>query len=210
MSKADGRVDEERLRKLLRKSRVGDLTEFGRPVHAEMEALLACARSGVSPRGGTLYSTTFPCHSCAKHIVASGIERVVYVEPYPKSQALTLHPDSIALDDPEAKERVKFVPFEGVGARRYIDLFSMRLSTGLPIKRKQPDGTTAPWTRAGAKPRVRMAPYSYLDRELIATTEIEGAVATMEERAAGEPEPPSAAGAAVEGIQGGDQATDTE
>ncbi|MDN3612645.1 hypothetical protein QWZ16_23945 [Vibrio ostreicida] len=26
----------------------------------------------------------FPCHNCAKHIVASGIKRVVYVEPYPK------------------------------------------------------------------------------------------------------------------------------
>jgi deoxycytidylate deaminase len=171
--KAAAMVDAERLRQLLAKSRVGDLTEFGRPVHAEMEALLACARSGVSPKGGTLYSTTFPCHNCAKHIVAAGIERVVYVEPYPKSHALALHPDSIALDDPEARDRVKFVPFEGVGARRYIDLFSMRLSAGIQMIRKQADGTTVPWTRAGARPRVRMAPYSYLDRELIATTEVD-------------------------------------
>jgi hypothetical protein len=105
--------------------------------------------------------------------VAAGIERVVYVEPYPKSHALALHPDSIALDDPEARDRVKFVPLEGVGARRYIDLFSMRLSAGIQMIRKQADGTTVPWTRAGARPRVRMAPYSYLDRELIATTEVD-------------------------------------
>jgi len=187
VSKAAPFVDDEHLRKLLSKSRVGDLTEFGRPVHAELEAILACGRNGVSPRNGTLYCTTFPCHNCAKHIVAAGIERVVYVEPYPKSQALALHPDSIALDEPEARDRVRFVPFEGIGARRYIDLFSMRLSAGLQIKRKQPDGTIKPWTRAEAKPRVRMAPYSYLDRELIVTSEIEGAVATMEERAAEEP-----------------------
>ena len=44
--------------------------------HAEMEALLSCARSGVSTRGATLYSTTFPCHNCAKHIIAAGVARV--------------------------------------------------------------------------------------------------------------------------------------
>ena len=86
------------LENALRRSRLRDLTEFGRPVHAEMEALLSCARSGVSPRGGVLYCTTFPCHNCAKHIVAAGIERVFYVEPYPKSLAAELHRDAIAVD----------------------------------------------------------------------------------------------------------------
>jgi deoxycytidylate deaminase len=38
--------------------------------------------------------------------VAAGIERVVYVERYPKSLALALHPDSIVLENPEAKQRV--------------------------------------------------------------------------------------------------------
>lgn len=32
----------------------------GRAVHAEMAALMSCARSGVTPVGGTLYCTTFP------------------------------------------------------------------------------------------------------------------------------------------------------
>ena len=67
-------------------------------VHAEMEALLSCARSGVSPVGGTLYSTTFPCHNCAKHIVAAGLRRVVYVEPYPKSRAVEFFNRSQARD----------------------------------------------------------------------------------------------------------------
>ena len=86
-----------RLRDILEKSRIRDLTEFGRVVHAEMEAILSCGRSGISCLDGTLYCTTFPCHNCAKHIIASGIKRVVYVEPYPKSKALEFHSDSIDL-----------------------------------------------------------------------------------------------------------------
>ncbi|MEX1368408.1 MAG: anti-phage dCTP deaminase, partial [Nannocystaceae bacterium] len=96
-----------------------DLTEFGRAVHAEMAALLSCARSGISPVGGTLYCTTFPCHNCAKHIIAAGIASVVYVEPYPKSRAKDLHGEAISLpnedDDELDGSRVEFKAFEGVG-----------------------------------------------------------------------------------------------
>ncbi len=41
-------------------------------VHAEMEALMSCARKGVSPLGGTLYCTTFPYHNCAQVAYADG------------------------------------------------------------------------------------------------------------------------------------------
>ena len=47
--------------------------------------------------GGTLYTTTFPCHNCTRHIVASGIAKVYYIEPYAKSLALELHNDAIEL-----------------------------------------------------------------------------------------------------------------
>ncbi len=73
------------------------MTEFGRVVHAEMDALLSCNRAGIPTIGSTLYCTTLPCHNCAKHINASGITRVVYVEPYPKSRALDFHSESIQL-----------------------------------------------------------------------------------------------------------------
>jgi deoxycytidylate deaminase len=66
-------VDQTKLRTALESSRVRDITEFGRVVHAEMEALLCCARNHLSTRGGVLFCTTFPCHNCAKHIVAAGI-----------------------------------------------------------------------------------------------------------------------------------------
>ena len=82
---------------LLKDAAVMDITEYGRAVHAEMEALLSCARSGISAKGGTLFSTTYPCHNCAKHIIAAGIQRVVYVEPYPKSKAAAMYFESIKL-----------------------------------------------------------------------------------------------------------------
>ena len=122
----DGRNPEygfeaEKLRELLKNSRIRDLTEFGRVVHAEMEALLCCARNGLSTLKATLYSTTFPCHNCAKHIIAAGISRVVCVEPYPKSKTLHFHDDSISTGKPgEPGELVKLEPFVGVGPRRFF------------------------------------------------------------------------------------------
>lgn len=172
-------LDAERLAKDLReKTRIGDLTEFGRVVHAEMEALLACARNTVSAREGTLYTTTFPCHNCAKHVIAAGIERVVFIEPYQKSKAAEFHSDSIrigfgdtGLGDPADKQKrifVRFEPFVGVGPRRFFDLFSLRLGSGLPLKRKDTEGQAVEWKPEDSQIRLQMLPCSYLDLELIA------------------------------------------
>ena len=119
---------------------------------------------------GTLYCTTFPCHNCAKHIVAAGIKRVVYVEPYPKSKAKELHSDSIEIDnDTHESDKVDFVPFVGVGSRRFIDLFSMGLSSGYPMKRKKSGSIEkVEWKREKAKVRVPMLRTSYLERETVA------------------------------------------
>lgn len=88
-------VPDEKLRtemkQSLRKTSLFSITEYGRAVHAEMEALSSCARRGISTSGKTLYCTTFPCHNCARHIVGFGIKEVVYIEPYPKSKAKFLH-----------------------------------------------------------------------------------------------------------------------
>ena len=46
-------------------------------VHAEMNAIVQCARNAVSPVGATLYSSFSPCINCALSIVQAGIERVV-------------------------------------------------------------------------------------------------------------------------------------
>ncbi|RYZ89052.1 MAG: cytidine deaminase, partial [Proteobacteria bacterium] len=82
----------------LKTSAISEITEYGRPVHAEMSAILSCTRLGVSTRNGTIFCTTYPCHNCAKHIIAAGIKQVFFIEPYPKSLAIKLHHDSIQDD----------------------------------------------------------------------------------------------------------------
>lgn len=97
---------------------VGDLIEYSRSIHAEMDAILNAARSGIPPQGCILYTTTFPCHNCARHIVAAGIKAVYYMEPYIKSLADELHSDSLVHESNE-NSKVVIKPFTGVGPRMY-------------------------------------------------------------------------------------------
>jgi len=50
-------------------------------VHAEMNAIIQCARNGISPVGCIIYSSFFPCVSCAIAIVQAGITQVVTLQP---------------------------------------------------------------------------------------------------------------------------------
>ncbi len=59
-------------------------------VHAEQNAIIQAARVGCSVEGCTLYCTHQPCVICAKIIINSGIERVVYKEGYPDEFSLQL------------------------------------------------------------------------------------------------------------------------
>lgn len=158
------------LRKILKQSKISDLTEFGRIVHAEMDALLSCARAGITTVDSTLYCTTFPCHNCAKHIIASGVKKVLYVEPYPKSRALDFHSKSIELNSeldvlPENNSLVTFEPFIGVGPRRFLDLFSMTLGAGSKLKRKAKDGAILDWSKSTAPIRTPIIARSYIQIE---------------------------------------------
>ncbi|EGR4216849.1 cytidine deaminase [Vibrio cholerae] len=166
----DGQQELE-LHKVLKESKISDLTEFGRVVHAEMDALLSCSRAGIPTTGSTLYCTTFPCHNCAKHIIASGITRVVYVEPYPKSRALDFHSESIQLKSEleeisnNTNELVSFEPFIGVGPRRFLDLFSMSLGSGSKLRRKDKVGNILDWDKSSAPIRTPLISKSYLEIE---------------------------------------------
>ncbi len=51
--------------------------------HAEENAVLHCARIGVSTAGCTLYVPWFPCSYCTKAIIQSGISAVVFHEDFP-------------------------------------------------------------------------------------------------------------------------------
>jgi cytidine deaminase len=124
------------------------LTEFQRPVHAEMSALTDAARNGTATGGCSIFVTTFPCHGCTRHIIASGIKRVVYIEPYAKSLALHMHEDAIEVDKDHYNEtKVHFEPFVGLAPRRYLELFVM-------IKRKENNGELVKWDPAIAVPRL--------------------------------------------------------
>ena len=109
----------------LRDSPIGSLLEFSRAVHAEMDALLSASRQGISPVGTRLFVTTYPCHYCARHLVAAGVDEVQYVEPYPKSQALDLHDDAIQnrskgwVPPSLGGKKVLFRPFSGVAPRLF-------------------------------------------------------------------------------------------
>jgi deoxycytidylate deaminase len=177
--------------KLLKNSRLMDISEYGRAVHAEMDALLTCARIGVSPVGGALFTTTFPCHNCTRHLIAAGIKQVIYIEPYPKSLASKLHRDSIelpgthAFDKPSGRPRIPFEPFLGIGPRRFYDLFSMRLSAGYPIKRKREDGRISRWKRDECSPRIQMLPTSYTHRERLTAARCKATIDKLEEEQSG-------------------------
>jgi len=116
------KLSDEQVVKLLCSTGISDLTEYCRAVHAEMDAITSAARKGVSLRNGTMFVTTYPCHNCAKHIIASGIKKVYYIEPYEKSLAIALHDDSISTVHGQS-DVVEFLPFEGVAPRQYQNRF---------------------------------------------------------------------------------------
>ncbi len=53
-----------------------------RTIHAEMNALLQCAKFGVPTTGAEIYVTHFPCLQCCKAIIQSGIKKVYYASDY--------------------------------------------------------------------------------------------------------------------------------
>jgi len=173
---------------LLKNSRLMDISEYGRAVHAEMDALLSCARIGVTTRGTTLFTTTFPCHNCTRHIIAAGVSRVVYIEPYPKSMASVLHKDAIELTGTrqgaghDGRNRIPFEPFVGIGPRRFYDLFSMKLGSGTRLRRKDDAGRVIRWRRDEARPRVQMLPTSYIQREKVVASRFLSTVEKLEEK----------------------------
>jgi hypothetical protein len=81
-----------------------------------------------------LFTYTFPCHNCARHIVAAGISLVYFLEPYEKSLASELHGDAIDIDGQSGSlgtvntqddaPRVQFFHFEGVAPRQYLNMFT--------------------------------------------------------------------------------------
>lgn len=142
----------------LKKARISSILEFGRIVHAEMNAITDAAKRGIALKGASLYCTTYPCHMCARHIISAGIKEVVFIEPYPKSMAKKLYAKMIEIDSPVSRDvTVNFKPFEGISPNKYISFFSMNGK-----KRKTSEGEIARWTRKESYPQVESLSFSYL------------------------------------------------
>lgn len=141
-----------------------DVLEYGRTMHAEMDAITSAARKGVSVEGATLYCTTLPCHECARLIIGAGIRRVIYIEPYEKSRSESLFDSEIHFTTlaesrlqsrPGSKDKVDFVPYVGISPRRFAELFVMN-----PRKLQDQDGEArtlsgerARWSKADGRVR---------------------------------------------------------
>jgi len=144
---------------------IKNLIEYSRAVHAEMEAIVSVARSGGRGIvGSTLYTTTYPCHSCARHVVAAGIHKVVYIEPYAKSLALDLHDDAISVHEGD-KDKVIFSQYEGVAPNNYLRIYK----NGLDRKVK---GRVLARKASEAVPLVREALDDFAVRELMSASKV--------------------------------------
>ena len=131
--------------KELRSAQLFDTIDFMRSVHAEASSILA---AGSRAKNSTLLVTTFPCHECARHIVAAGVTRVFYVEPYPKSLVNELYPDSISVDEEAVSDgKVAFNPFTGISPTVSQHLFPLTKAA-----RKEKDGKLKMWDSSQAVP----------------------------------------------------------
>ncbi|SEO32751.1 dCMP deaminase [Amphibacillus marinus] len=74
-----------------------------RTVHAEMNAILQCAKFGVPTENAEIYVTHFPCLQCCKSIIQAGIKSVYYATAYKN------HPYAIELFN-EANVEVSCIP----------------------------------------------------------------------------------------------------
>lgn len=135
----DSHQAEEVTKRLRKNTGLKDLIEFSRAIHAEMHAILrALPLGGEQVKGGRIYVTTYPCHSCARHIIAAGISDVYFIEPYRKSLAIKLHDDAMT-EDESAQGKVVLRQYDGVAPRRFLALYKMnadRKKDGKLVKHK--------------------------------------------------------------------------
>lgn len=154
----------------LNQSMVADVIEFGRMVHAEMNALTDAARFRRSTGGATLYCTTLPCHMCTKLVIAAGVKRVVYVQPYGKSLIEELFTDSVSIDEKSDGSTVLFETLKGVTPNGFKLAFHKKRS------RKRKDGSAVQWNPMQSAPTfLSTFPY-YLQLEIRAQDDLSAAV----------------------------------
>lgn len=91
-----------------------------RTIHAEMNAILQCAKFGVPTQGAEIYVTHFPCLQCCKGIIQSGIKKVYYandyknnpyaIELFESANVETIHvPKEDLIEDAALDKKINFI-----------------------------------------------------------------------------------------------------
>ena len=94
--------------------RTGKLLDMCRAMHAEEIAILNLSGNINSKNRLVLFTTTYPCNLCANKIVAAGIKKVVYAEPYTMEEAREIL----------ERAKVKLERFEGIKSSAYFRIYS--------------------------------------------------------------------------------------
>lgn len=75
-------VDQGGCLRKLNKIESGTRQEVCRAAHAEQNAIISAAVKGVSIKGGTIYTNTYPCSICTRMIINAEIKKIVYDSDY--------------------------------------------------------------------------------------------------------------------------------
>ncbi len=116
----NGKPEQETIRTALSALEGGALLgviEYQRAVHAEAKAIDDATVRGVSPTGGTLFVTTYPCHLCYKHALSVRLGEIRYIDPYSKSRAASMYPENV--------DKI-LLPYAGVAPSLYMRVFDAR------------------------------------------------------------------------------------
>ena len=67
-------------------------------LHAEQNALMDCAKRGVSCEGCTAYVTHYPCIICARLLLAGGIKKINYLNDYKNDELVEKFSDQCQVE----------------------------------------------------------------------------------------------------------------
>jgi dCMP deaminase len=85
--------------------------------HAEENAILNCARVGVSTDNCSIYTPWLPCAYCAKSIIQAGIKKVIYDVNFPgndqKHQTEYWYNKMMIAKEILIESQVEIIPFSG-------------------------------------------------------------------------------------------------
>jgi len=98
-------------------------------------------------------------------------ETVYYIEPYPKSKALDFYKKEITENELDTT-KVQFLPFVGVGPRKFVDLFTTNSIRSYARIRKDESGKVIKWEEKNASLRNPLRAISYIEFESVTSEEL--------------------------------------